>query len=341
MHIQPPQFVAVLREQWLACLWVSAGFALALWSIVSVPPPGVSVGILAVVGIFVTFKTLANLEKAAWAVVITMLILAEVRSINKNEESNKNERELQISRLASIKQETDSLVSELKQQLLDNRKQYEDTITNLKATSSKADAAATNAMQSANDVTGGDSFALLVIEQSLLHDQRLRLLKVGDYPLYNLTITINNHTPHLTQVPLSVAAEYSDVTAFEEMTISVPELYNDLRRDDLKKLTPDFKVLTTADDDAKFVISFSARNGSWGETVWLHLDPVSHLWLQATEVYKEHFRIIDKHHGEISRQYMLLCIPKDFRREWIDQKTIPLSAPRGCKEDAWGETVYH
>jgi hypothetical protein len=91
-------------KTWQASLFlgIMCGAA-ALWAIWRIPSPGVSIAILGGVAAIMSLRPEARLaEKAGWLVIVTVLLVAEVESIKRNETQNFNDRKDQIGRLTAL-----------------------------------------------------------------------------------------------------------------------------------------------------------------------------------------------------------------------------------------------
>jgi len=306
------------RSQWLGYAWVSTGFALALWALVELPPPGVSIGILAAVGIFVTFRDLVKVEKAAWMVIITILVVVEIESIKRNDDANRIERENQTKRLETLNGQTDEIVSGLQRQIAENQARYITTLNNLQAISKEAATASKSAAESAQNSTGGDSFAYYTIEQ-FPDQQILDLHKKGRSPLYEVRALIENVAfftspgkPDLGPLFEERDVQIGDLPAGDQIG-GLPAL--DIARDEpgsqnIAEIAPQHAPFHLGNDMTRLRVIFSARNGFWIEEIW-NKDVDTKDGLRMTEAFRVYRAAGDR------LRLILECVPPEFHLKWL------------------------
>jgi hypothetical protein len=116
-------------QSWPASLilgLVSAGFA--VWAIWVTPSPGTSIAILGAVAALMSVRPeMRPLEKAGWLIIITVLLVAEVHSIRKNDKDVSSERTAQQETLKALNDKATSITNELKTALNDVDKTLKQT----------------------------------------------------------------------------------------------------------------------------------------------------------------------------------------------------------------------
>lgn len=80
------------------------GTLFALWAYITVPSPGTAIAILGVAAALMSIRPtpMLSLEKAGWILILTLLLIAEFRSIHKSDLNNASQRQDQINRLVNL-----------------------------------------------------------------------------------------------------------------------------------------------------------------------------------------------------------------------------------------------
>jgi hypothetical protein len=109
---------------WLTSLvLVVACTCVAVWAIRTTPSPGTSIAILGAVAALMSLRPAIHpVEKAGWVSIITVLLVAEMHSIRKNDQDVASERVAQNRKLAGLNTELATITSDLKTTLGDVEK---------------------------------------------------------------------------------------------------------------------------------------------------------------------------------------------------------------------------
>lgn len=133
MHNWENKIEEVWKDVHVSILLCSVAFCTSLWALMSLPLPGVSIGILGVVAAVMSLRgEMRPVEKTAWIVILTMLLVAELRSITKNNAQVASDREVQNRKLQTLN-------NELSQSISENQSRFRATIDGLGATLSRVD----------------------------------------------------------------------------------------------------------------------------------------------------------------------------------------------------------
>ena len=109
--MEPQRELKRLERVWnsksVAVAMLLAFFLLSLWSIHSVHSAGTAIAVLGGVAAVMTTRTeMKFLEKAGYIVVITILVIAELKAIQKSDEDVRQEREEQLHQFTELRNET-------------------------------------------------------------------------------------------------------------------------------------------------------------------------------------------------------------------------------------------
>jgi hypothetical protein len=119
---------------------LAACAALALWAIYTIPSPGTSVAILGGVAALMTTRTdMRPLEKAGYIAVITILLVAEIAAIRKNDAEIQNDRLVQNRNYQTLRRQTQelrdqaaSILSNTETVIKDGQVQFKETTSRLR-----------------------------------------------------------------------------------------------------------------------------------------------------------------------------------------------------------------
>jgi hypothetical protein len=211
------------------------------------PPVGVYIGVMGLLAAIVTFFRLRKTEKAAWIVLFTLLMVAEIRNLYVADAD-------QIRKFSTISGDLDATKNGLNA-AADGIRAAADAI---KQNTDKNDKHFSSTMAESHEaisqMTGGDSLSVVTITAD---GSGFVIVPEGDYPLYDLGVDmtgfddkIENHLSHF------------------EMSPHVERPWFRAQLDQFTKLN--------------YSIQFTARNGGWWET--LQLRKVNGRWATAIKV---------------------------------------------------------
>jgi len=99
----------------LSLFFVLLSAGAAIWALCKTPSPGVAIGILGAVAVVMTIRPqMRFLQHAVWLVIITTLLIAEVRSIRKNDSDVASARKEQQLKLETLNTESETIIGDLK-----------------------------------------------------------------------------------------------------------------------------------------------------------------------------------------------------------------------------------
>jgi len=102
--------------------------ASAVWALWVTPSPGVAIGILGAVAAVMSLRPeMHPFEKAAWIVIVTTLLIAEMHSIRENDRTIARERKAQQDKLETLNNESQTIISGLRATLGDVDKTLKQT----------------------------------------------------------------------------------------------------------------------------------------------------------------------------------------------------------------------
>jgi hypothetical protein len=147
------------RNRAVAWILVLLGLGLALWACLCPQSPGVSIGLLAgVAGIMSLRPEMHPAEKSTWVVVLVTFTILEVLAIGRADKSAEKVREAQNHAFQTI-------AEELKTSMSLDKTQYDSTITHVDTVLTKTQQAADTAEEAVRDMTGGDSWGWVSVQQ--------------------------------------------------------------------------------------------------------------------------------------------------------------------------------
>jgi hypothetical protein len=258
------------------------------------PPVGVWIGILGLLGVIVPLirdpKEISRGEKAAWTLILFMLLLLEVKSVyqdrNEHDEAEKESRQRSEQNFREIANGIQETVNELNTTIKEGREHFDRTMAGIAGTISTQ--------------TGGSSYAYLsfVPEQHFLF-----FAHAGKYPLYGVVARIVD-LDQAKNNPFGITVTVGDMIKGHGNMLDVP------------------KNMTSLADHFNANVFFTARNGGWTET--LRVQKKQDGWARAIRVTGE-FTTFGK-----SKVMCETIDPKfqldpsgQVEKDWLPDSTLP------------------
>jgi hypothetical protein len=216
-------------------LWIQAVFVVICLALFQIFPlvPGVAIGFLAAVAVVITFRALKDLfpaEQVVWTLIVFALLVVELRvTYAERDQFNREKAQSALAEADRRRQENQrfqDIANTLTKSIDIGQTQFRETQSQLSL--------------SANEVTGGDSFADVTLNQT---QNGFHLTNKGDYPLNSLHILV------IDLANRAAATNLQMTTLAPHFGIGLGYPYNFL-----DGLPHDFGIV------------FNAVNGSWMET---------------------------------------------------------------------------
>lgn len=279
---------------WRHCIFLVLQLIFAVWAIrlwIHVPQAGWSVAIMAAVAAAMSVHgEMRGWQKAVWMILICVLLIVELRAISKDrrdaEKAALQDRQRQDTEFKNVlKAQNDDFKATstgLETAISNSNTQFSATMAEAGKLFGKTTEAANAASKAVREATGEDSFAYL--EFSGYPPLDARVVKIGDAPLYDVSVTVNEvtHCPPSLRLPMTTPS----MPCTSTMGLASKELGNFPVGTDLMELSdraqfrlakpPPFSEGGPGDlDHVSLQIEIEARNGKWTEMFWARRRPDS------------------------------------------------------------------
>ena len=266
--------------------------------------PGKAVAALAVAAAIMAFRgEMGGKEKVAWMLLLFGFLFIENHSIDTERRANESYRnEVRIQEENNFRDIGHDITSGVTKVVEDNQGKFNSTMSAWKDT--------------VNTETGGDSFCYFDVHPVLdPNTVWIDAVKVGKYPLRDITVSIVDRMRNAQAMQMAIAAISKDRKPTSD------EIMNAMRQvqvQDIRQSIPDFAKsrvaiggyqLVGGGDQQSFDIVFHAFNGDWIER--LELRRVNGNWVRALLVETEqkaspYFWLIDKDYPRVNGHWDVL-----------------------------------
>lgn len=266
-----------------------ATLSLAVWWYVKLPlhlpVPGVAVAWIAVVAAVMSVQPdMRNWQKAAWILIIGILLNVETHAIAKDRSDNDQtvaaDRKQQDDNFNGIRTQQESefrgTVGKLQESVQQSEEQFEKTMSASQRIAEKASAIAELSKENIAAATGGDSFAIVMFTEIIGNEANMLIFSKGKYALRDVQISIVDVEAHRIMIHRTPLPPLSDILALRR-TENAGNL--------LKSGHPlQTKIPIAGLDHIDLVLTFSSLNPLWSED--LKLRKVDGHWRQAYRVQR-------------------------------------------------------
>lgn len=238
----------------LAWILVLAASGLALWASVRPQSPGISIGLLALAaGIMSVRPQMHPAEKFAWIAVLVAFAILEVNAIGRSDRQNEDLRDGQNKKF-------DLIADGLKAAITQSQDQFRETMAGVGKVFDKTKQAADTATEAVNTITGGNGWAYIDMDTTLVNGHVTDTLQVELHVIN--TKVLRNVQLHI----VDYKAFQADPTPVDPRTVLERDAVNTLMGD-LRGLVQVFQPIgiDTKKKECDYFITFFALNGTWRE----------------------------------------------------------------------------
>jgi hypothetical protein len=255
------EFFTKAAELWaksriVAWTLVILATALALWTALVPQPPGISIGLLALVaGVMSLRPDMHILEKIAWIVLLICFTVLEVHAIGESDRKNEQARGAQNAAF-------DAIVTKLTDSDKLSRQQFQATMDEVGKVFDKTKQAADTATAAIDAITGGNTYCYLKLTGVRVPQWFVK----GSHPLHDVYVTIRD-MHEVQNVMKKTLIEGNRMPTDEELTMArVPIKIGDLSPNHNEAVSPLPQILQSA-KERNLALDFYAINGEWTEVI--------------------------------------------------------------------------